>query len=387
VADTSAPRLPTTCPHRPPCPGCPHYGERSIAPEAKQRLADLAQEAGLAEPVVHEGSPAGHRHRARLAVRGRARSPKIGIFQSGSHRIVDIPRCPVHHPLINRVAAGIKQAVRATGTSPYAERPHVGLLRYVQVVVERTSGTAQLVLVCNDDAPESAAPLAEAVRAELGDALHSLWWNGHTERSNTILGPHWKLMHGADAVRERILETDVFFPPGAFGQSNLPLADRLVERIASLAPEDARIVEFYSGCGAIGVPLLRHAGELHLNERGEHSLRGLELSLEARPAELRRRAKVHPGDAGAQPALYELLPSCDLAIVDPPRKGLEPALIDALTERPPAHLVYVSCGVDSFLEEARQLTESGALRLVSLESYALFPFTEHVETLAVFGRR
>jgi tRNA/tmRNA/rRNA uracil-C5-methylase (TrmA/RlmC/RlmD family) len=320
-------------------------------------------------------------------VRGRARSPKLGIFQSGSHRIVDIPSCPVHHPLINRVAAAVKRAVRATGTAPYAERPHVGLLRYVQVVVERPSGTAQLVLVCNDDDPESATPLAEAVQAELGDALHSLWWNGQPERTNTILGPHWKHLHGPEAVRERILDTDVFFPPGAFGQSNLPLADRLVERIASLTPEGARVAEFYAGCGAIGVPLIGRASEMHLNERGEHSLLGLELSIEARPAELRRPARVHAGDAGEQPALYELLPSCDLAIVDPPRKGLEPALIDALIERPPTQLVYVSCGVDSLLEEARQLTESGAYRLVSLETYALFPFTEHVETLAIFGRR
>jgi 23S rRNA (uracil1939-C5)-methyltransferase len=387
VVDIAAPSLPTACPHRPPCPGCPRYGAPGIAPDSLAQLEALADEAGIAPPEVHVGEAAGHRHRARLAVRGRARSPKIGIFQAGSHRIVDIPHCPVHHPLINQVAAAVKRAVRETGTPPYAERPHVGLLRYVQVVVERSSRAAQLVLVCNDDAPDSSAPLAQAIRAELGDALHSLWWNGNPERGNTILGRSWKRLHGPEAVTESILGTSVFFPPGAFGQSNLPLADSLVARIASWVQAGDRVAELYAGCGAIGVPLLQHAGELHFNERGEDSLRGLRLGLDALPPDQQARARLHPGDAADQLELLELLPSCDLAIVDPPRKGLEPSLIPRLAAAPPRRLAYVSCGLESFLSQARELMAGGTLALESLETFGFFPFTDHVETLALFGRR
>ncbi len=84
-------------------------------------------------------------------VRGRARSPKIGIFQAGTHDVVDIPRCRVHHPLVNDVGAALREAIRATGTRPYTERTHTGALRAVQIVVERASRTAQLVLVGNAD--------------------------------------------------------------------------------------------------------------------------------------------------------------------------------------------------------------------------------------------
>ena len=98
-----------------------------------------------------EGPAFGYRHRARLAVRGRSASPKLGVFQEGSHRIVDVPRCLVHHPLINEVAAAVKQAVRDSGVAPYAERVHRGELRYVQVAVERSSASAQVVLVGNSD--------------------------------------------------------------------------------------------------------------------------------------------------------------------------------------------------------------------------------------------
>ena len=72
------------CPHRPPCPGCPRFAEPDIP--ATAALAALCAEAGLLAPTVVEGPAFGYRHRARLAVRGRAASPKVGIFQEGSHR-------------------------------------------------------------------------------------------------------------------------------------------------------------------------------------------------------------------------------------------------------------------------------------------------------------
>ncbi|HVM64194.1 MAG TPA: hypothetical protein VMU14_04980, partial [Acidimicrobiales bacterium] len=105
------------CPHRPPCPGCPRFGEPGLAPPALAALEALARDAGLAPPSVVEGPPFGWRHRARLMVRGRATSPKVGIFQEGSHRIVDMPQCLVHHPGVNVVAAAAKAAIRATGTA------------------------------------------------------------------------------------------------------------------------------------------------------------------------------------------------------------------------------------------------------------------------------
>jgi 23S rRNA (uracil1939-C5)-methyltransferase len=75
-----------------------------------------------------------------------------------------------------------------------------------------------------------------------------------------------------------------------------------------------------------------------------------------------------------------------VVIVDPLRKGLDPELTDYLGEHPPERFVYVSCGLDSFLNDAARLTSSGKLRLVALTAFNLLPFTEHVETVACFER-
>jgi tRNA/tmRNA/rRNA uracil-C5-methylase (TrmA/RlmC/RlmD family) len=48
--------------------------------------------------------------------------------------------------------------------------------------------------------------------------------------------------------------------------------------------------------------------------------------------------------------------------------------------------VYVSCGLESFRNDAVQLSAHGKLRLAALTAFNLLPFTEHVETVARFDR-
>ncbi|MCX5739983.1 MAG: hypothetical protein NTZ61_16100 [Proteobacteria bacterium] len=341
------------CPHRPPCPGCPRYGDPGIAPTARTLLDAIAREAGLAPPRVIEGAPFGYRHRARLMVRGRARSPKVGIFEAGTHDVVDIPRCRVHHPLVNVVAAALREAIRATATRPYAERTHTGVLRAVQVVVERASQTVQVVLV------------------------------GNAERTNTILGSSWQHLRGPDAVRESVRGAQVFFPPGAFGQSHLELADALVARVHEWVPDGVRVAEYYAGCGPIGLGLLCRAARVVFIESAPDAVRGLAMGIAARPEPEQQRATVIAGFAGEA---LDAGAGAQVVIVDPPRRGLDASLALRLAANPPPVLIYVSCDVQSFRRDAAQLVAGGHLRLVALEAWSLFPNTEHVETLACFHR-
>ncbi len=371
------------CSHRPPCPGCPRYGENGIAPEARRRLAEFAKGAGLRDPALMEGPLFAYRHRARLSVRGRSASPKIGIFQQGSHRIVDIPSCRVHHPAINHVAAALKAAIRKTDTLPYADAPHLGALRSIQVVVERSSQNVQLVLVGNAKSPDPLRPLMQELIESLGVELQGLWWNGNDERTNVVLGREWERIAGSPAVKETIGGAEVFFPPGAFGQANLGLADSIVERIHAWVRPDATVLELYAGCGAIGLGLARRGQEITFNELSPDSLLGLEMGLAALPPGTRNRTRISPGPASESASLLE---EADVLIADPPRKGLDQALLDTLARSPPDQFIYLSCSADSFVRDGEALLARRRLSLARLEAYALFPGTDHVEILALFER-
>jgi tRNA/tmRNA/rRNA uracil-C5-methylase (TrmA/RlmC/RlmD family) len=326
---------------------------------------------------------AGFRHRARLAIRGRLGSPKLGLFELGTHHVVHIPNCVVHHPLINRVASVVRRALVDANIPCYSDQAHAGLARYLQVVVERRSQSAQVVLVGNSAVPTPFSAFFELVRERLGSELHSLWWNGNTEVGNAILGADFRAICGPAAVVEHFGSHAIHYPPGAFGQNNLEIAERIVEHVQREVPEGARVAEVYAGVGAMGLSLVDRARELRLNEVSPASLLGLDLGMGELSAENRSKISVTPGPAGSAARMAE---GMDVVIADPPRKGLDPELTRALASQPPARFIYVSCGLDSFLNDARVLLAEGALRLTALTAYSLLPFTEHVETVARFER-
>src|SRR6478609_3956278 len=176
------------CPHQPSCPGCPRLAAPGLPPEPLAQLQALAAQAGIAPLVVHASPPTAFRRRARLAIRGRADAPKLGIFEAGTHRAVHIPRCLVHHPVVNRVSANVRDALARHRVPTYSDAAHAGIARYLQVVVERESQRAQVTLVSNGTTPDGVAALLADLQTSLADDLHSLWWNGNAERVNTILG-------------------------------------------------------------------------------------------------------------------------------------------------------------------------------------------------------
>lgn len=379
---TLSPSNLATCPHRPPCPGCPRFGEQTPPAQAEAALQALAADAGLQSPILHASPGLGHRHRARLAVRGRTKSPKVGLFQAGSHRIVDTPRCGVHHPLINETVEVLKRAIRATGIAPYADKPHRGEIRYVQVVVERSTEQVQVVLVGNGNTPDVLGELPVVFEREMGERLQGLFFNGQPERSNAILGPIMLQLAGNPTVVEQLGGVDVHFPPGAFGQNHIPLYERAVDRIAELVPEGLDLAEAYCGVGSIGLGLLGRARSIRFNERSPEGLEGLALGLAARPEAEQARASIFEGAAGDR---LDAIRDADLVIVDPPRKGIDDALLSALMVSPPKRLIYLACGLPALLAELPGL-EAGGLRLRGVEAFDFFPFTEHVETLVWLDR-
>jgi tRNA/tmRNA/rRNA uracil-C5-methylase (TrmA/RlmC/RlmD family) len=371
------------CPHRPPCTGCPRYGEPGIDPAARAALDALARTHGLPPVAVVAAPPTGFRLRARLAIRGRKGAPKLGLFAAGTHQVVTVPNCVVHHPLVNEASAIVRGALADAEVPPYSDQAQRGIARYLQIVVERRSQTAQIVLVANCEDPAPLASCLDRIRDRLDTRLHSLWFNAQTGTGNAVLGARFEHWCGPEAVVETFGGAEVFYPPGAFGQSNLDVAEAIIAAVRDLVPPGTRVAEFYAGVGAIGLAMADRVAELRLNEVAPGSLRGLELGLAGLAPDVRARITVHPGPAGEHAAMAR---DADVVIADPPRKGLDPALLAQLAAEPPSRFVYVSCGLESLLTDTARLTADGRLRLSRLSAFDLMPYTRHVETLAVFDR-
>mmetsp|Transcript_18204 Transcript_18204/g.37386 ORF Transcript_18204/g.37386 Transcript_18204/m.37386 type:complete len:278 (+) Transcript_18204:153-986(+) len=155
------------------------------------------------------------------------------------------------------------------------------------------------------------------------------------------------------------------------------------------------VCELYGGMGLIGLSLLaalpdtvaelRCSDENPFNVRAfERARRSLDPALAARATftEASAAKALHIGDAK----------HAGVVIVDPPRKGLDQATLDALSNpddprcRHAHTLAYVSCGFEALALQLPALVEGGRWRVVLSEGFALFPGSDHVETLVVFKR-
>lgn len=386
VADDTSSRMQPTgsgaCSHRPPCPGCPNFGGPGLAHGTESHWRQWCAQMGVSDIEVVTGETFGYRHRVRLAVRGRATNPKLGLFEEGTHRIVDIPGCVVHHPRINETVRWLKVHIRKLRVAPYSDVHHAGLLRYVQLAVERESERVQVVLVgnCADESP--LLPLLSELREHAQENLHSLVFNGHPERSNAVFGAYWKLFWGDAFLRDESAGAAVYYPPGAFSQANPNLFERLVRETHDWVGPGVDLVEMYCGVGAIGLGLMPKARRVVFNEISPPGLAGLERGVAqfagAHPA--RPHVEIAAGDARVA---LPYISRATTVLVDPPRKGLEPEVMEGLCERQPLKIVYVSCGFPAFKRDAEALVRFG-YELRRMRAFALFPFTDHVETLAEF---
>jgi 23S rRNA (uracil1939-C5)-methyltransferase len=141
-------------PHHPDCVGCPLIGTaygQQLRLKREKLAAALARHESLAALEVPEvvGSPKafGYRTQAKLVLRRAGRGVLAGSFRPGTHQVVDISRCPVHHPLINQVVAAACEQIEARDLAVYDERSGEGLLRHLVVRVSAWEKRAQLILV------------------------------------------------------------------------------------------------------------------------------------------------------------------------------------------------------------------------------------------------
>lgn len=357
---------PSTCPHFALCSGCQLPSDLFHPPIWDEAVA-FFKKWEIPSQLICDGFE-GTRYKAKLAVRP---GPEIGLFKKGTHEVVSIPHCLVHHPAINRAVSLLKQEIVRHNFSLYQEKPSQGTLRYLQFFVERYTGKIQLVLVVNETQTnrEMEAFCQSLLKYDL---WHSIWLNFQPQQTNRILGEGWKLVSGSPYLWQTLNQTPVAFHPGAFSQAHLPLFEKMVEKIGTWVRQTDTVLELYAGVGAIGLTLQNKVKQIVLVENNPLAY----LSFQQTQVDI----PYHCIDA-KKAQIQEF----DVILVDPPRKGLEPELLRKICEKQNGRLIYVSCGFESFQADCHSLIHAG-WKLDEAFGYLLFPGTNQVETLALFNR-
>ncbi len=386
IHNPSPERMEPECPYAGKCGGCAYrhltYPEELWA--KRQRVQDALTRIGGLELTVEEvlgaKNPEHYRNKSQYPV---GADGSIGFFQARTHKVVPIRRCLIQTEAADRTAQAVGEWMRRYKISAYDETTGKGLVRHVCVRVNRKGESLCCVVVNGNKVPrepELAAYVTAAVPHTVGVLL-----NSNTRRGNVVLGDKYRTLFGRNYLMDTLCGLEFKLSMPSFYQVNRDQAEVLYGKALEFAglTGNETVLDLYCGIGTITLCLAKAAKRVIGAEIVPPAIR------DAKENALRNHienAEFFCGDAADIAAKLEsdgLRP--DVVTVDPPRKGLAPAVIASVAAMGPEKVVYVSCDPATLGRDVKIFREFGyeAKRAAAVD---MFPGTAHVETVVLLSK-
>lgn len=308
---------------------------------------------------------------------------RYGFFRKNSHDLLAMKNFYLHDEAIDELLEKVIAVCEQQGVSAYDEATHTGNLRHVVLRRSRKLKEVMLILVTCEAEPLSEA-LVQAL-VSLSPEIVSVVQNIQPKQTNVIMGEESRVLYGEDAYRDELLgltfkiSSKSFFQVNSFQTENLY---REVLKAAQLTGTE-QVVDAYCGIGSISLALARESKKVY----------GLEIVPEAienakENARLNGLENVHfeVGDAKVlMPKWADEGLQADVLVVDPPRKGLDEAFIEASVKLGAGRIVYVSCNPATMARDVALYRELGYV-VQYVQPVDMFPQTEHVECVVLLSK-
>jgi 23S rRNA (uracil1939-C5)-methyltransferase len=214
----------------------------------------------------------------------------------------------------------------------------------------------------------------------------SLFLNENTEKTNVILSRKFHIIYGRETLPDTLCGLRFELSPSAFFQVNPVQTEKLYATALDFAglKNEETVCDVYCGAGTITLAAASHCAHAIGIEIVPDAVENARQNAERNQI---RNASFHSGPA------EELLPRmvkeglrCNAVLVDPPRKGLEPPVIRAISEAGPSRVVYVSCNVATQARDAALFREAG-YQAVRVQPVDMFCWTSGIENVCLFERK
>ena len=271
--------------------------------------------------------------------------------------------------------------------SVYDEQTHKGLVRHVLTRAGFHTGEQMVCLILNGKKLPYADKLVEALSKV--DGMKSISLNVNTEKTNVILGSEGKVLWGKPYITDDIGDIRFQISPQSFFQVNPVQTERLYQTALDYAGLTGKetVWDLYCGIGTISLFLAQKAKRVY----------GVEIVPQAIEDAKRNAALNHITNAEFfVGAAEEVVPkklsewgeegSVDVVVVDPPRKGCDAVLLDAILKTAPKRVVYVSCDPATLARDLKILCEGG-YAVERWRGCDMFGQSGHVETVVMLSHK
>jgi len=363
----SSGRVNPRCPYFGRCGGCQwqHIEDSTQVERKKEILREILERVGKLNEIPSIGvapssKPYDYRIRVQLKMKGKA----MGYYEERSHRIVDIERCPISHPLVNQIIQNLRDQLSALSCMEEVE---------ITVSPEEGRGALSFYSHSHDQGVESfirdllrSQPMVKGVAITQEDGQHL---TGDPSLNFTI----------ALSQEGEKRELRLRISPGSFSQVNPEQNQRLVQTVLQFSEinQEDRIFDFYAGAGNLTLSLATEGKEVLGIEGNRMAVRDAQFNAERNGIKncqfIHGRAEEVLLDWKREPP--------DLVVLDPPRTGCK-TILDQMVRLKPKKIIYVSCEPTTFARDLRLFSEWGYF-LQRLRLIDMFPQTYHTEVVGL----
>lgn len=306
----------------------------------------------------------------------------IGMYQARSHRIVEFEECIIQHPAHIKLIKTLREYMRRHNVSAYNEISHSGLIRSIMVRVSFSTKEVMAVIAVNGDSLPGELDLA----ANLASAgATTVIINRHISRSErvNVNEADFRTICGPGYIKECIGDIWYQLSAPSFFQVNPIQTKILYDTALNQAGLDGTqpVIDAHCGVGTVALYAAKHAKHVIGVDIVPSAISDAQKNAALNNIE---NARFICGSAEAViPDLLAAGEKPQAVFLDPPRRGCDNALLDALITSRIEKIVYISCDPATLARDAKRLIEGG-YKLEIIQPVDMFPMTSKVEVSCLF---
>lgn len=391
IKESSADRISSDCEVFSRCGGCSYrHIDYNAELRAKQkRVADaISRIGGIDTPVNNVLSNCKitrYRNKGQYPVRADKDGNCVaGFYSLHSHRVIPCADCVLQPKEFSDIVKVCIDFFNEKGISAYDENAGKGLIRHIYLRRSDFTGKTVVCLVINGESLPFADELIEKLRAL--EYISGVLLNINTKKTNVILGDKCKTLFGDEFIIDSLLGVKFKISPLSFFQVNCEMTEVLYKTAADFAEVKGKtVLDLFCGAGTIGLTLAREAKKVIGVEIVPQAIENAKENAELNG--IKNAEFICDTAANAAKILYDKGAYADIVILDPPRKGTTPELIDTICNGfSPKTVVYVSCDPATLARDLKVFTEFG-YKTEKIQPVDLFPRTAHVETVVLLSHK
>ncbi|MDU4134076.1 MAG: 23S rRNA (uracil(1939)-C(5))-methyltransferase RlmD, partial [Clostridium perfringens] len=383
VLEASEERVNPPCAIYKRCGGCTlqHASYKAQLDFKWDRVKDCVSKIGKLDPSIVKyplgmENPWRYRNKVQLPIGLINGEVKIGFFAPRSHDIIDMESCLIQDEIGDKVVKLTREWIEKFNIRPYnidGEYDEKGIVRHIMIRRGFTTNEVMVVLVTNGENLPHKEEFVDLMVKNI-PGIKSVIQNINSKKTNVILGLESKTLWGEDTISDYIGDFRFNISPLSFFQVNPIQTEVLYGKALEYAnlTGNEEVFDAYCGTGTITLFLSQKAKKVYGVEIIPQAIDNAWINAKENKVE---NVEFFVGESEVViPDLINKGVKADVVVVDPPRKGCDKKLLDAITNINAKKIVYVSCDPSTLGRDLQVLEENG-YKTLEVQPVDMFPNT------------